>query len=128
MKTVTAAIIVKDGYVLATRRASGQSLAGHWEFPGGKVEPGETLAQCLARELKEELGLDVSVGEVIAESEYHYDHGAIRLIALRTEILEGTITLTVHDEAKWVLPTKLEDLQLAPADIPIARALRELKL
>jgi len=128
IKTVTAAIIVKDGCVLATRRARGQSLAGFWEFPGGKVEPGETLAQCLVRELKEELGLDTSVGEIVAESEYHYDHGAIRLVALRTKILDGTICLTVHDEAKWVPPYRLEELALAPADIPIARVLRELKL
>lgn len=128
MKTVTAAVIFKDGYVLATRRGPGQSLAGNWEFPGGKVEPGETLAQCLARELKEELGLDVSVGDVIAESEYQYDHGAIRLIALKTEIVAGTLSLTVHDRAEWVLPSRLEELQLAPADIPIARVLRKMSL
>ncbi len=128
MKTVTAAVLVKNGRILITRRGPGESLAGYWEFPGGKVEPGESLEQCLARELKEELGLVISVGDVLAESEYHYEHGAIRLIAMKAMLQSGTILLTVHDEVKWVLPAELEALNLAPADIPIAQRLKELTL
>jgi 8-oxo-dGTP diphosphatase len=126
MKIVTAAVIVRNGHVLVTRRAPGEKLAGLWEFPGGKLESGETLQQCLARELKEELGINVSVGDIVAESEYHYDHGTIRLVALRTEILSGNLELTVHDRAEWVAPAAFERLPLAPADLPIARTLKEL--
>lgn len=126
MKTVTAAIIYDAGRVLLTRRAPGEKLAGLWEFPGGKVEPDETLEQCLTRELLEELGLEVSVGGVVAESSYTYDHGSIHLVALEATILRGPLTLTVHDQAEWVFPHALDQFPLAPADIAIARAVQEL--
>jgi 8-oxo-dGTP diphosphatase len=119
-QTVTAAVIIHEGRVLITRRKPGEKLAGLWEFPGGKVEPGETLEDCLARELREELDLVVSVGTVLAESIYHYEHGSIRLVALQTEVCEGTITLSVHDKAEWVHPRDLCNFSLAPADIAIA--------
>jgi 8-oxo-dGTP diphosphatase len=120
MKTVTAGVIIQDGRVLIVRRSPGETLAGMWEFPGGKVEIGETLEACLARELHEELGLNVSVGPVLTESVYHYDHGSIRLIAMRTEVRDGTIKLSVHDKFEWVDPRDLRNFSLAPADIPIA--------
>ena len=120
MKTVTAAIIVEEGKILIARRAPGEKLAGMWEFPGGKVEGEETLVDCLTRELREELGVSVSVGPIVAESVYEYPHGSIRLIALRTRILAGTLSLTVHDQVDWVAPDNLLRYQLAPADIPIA--------
>lgn len=126
MKTVTAGILEKTGKILVVRRAPGEKLAGLWEFPGGKVEDGESLESCLHRELREELGLQCRVGDVIAESEYHYAHGAFRLVALRATIIEGDLELTVHDEAKWLAPEELELVELAPADIPIARRLKEL--
>lgn len=121
MKTVTAAIIVEHGKVLIARRAPGQMLAGMWEFPGGKVEGAETLAQCLVRELREELGLTVVVGTIVAESTYCYDHGELRLVAMDTRIISGTPTPVVHDQIHWVAPSDLEGYNLAPADIPIAR-------
>lgn len=126
MKTVTAAIIYDTGRVLLTRRGPKEKLAGLWEFPGGKVEPEETLEQCLTRELREELGLEVSVGDVVAESVYTYAHGAIRLVAMEAKILRGQLTLTVHDQAEWVLPNMLEQFSLAPADVPIASAVHRL--
>jgi 8-oxo-dGTP diphosphatase len=125
MKTVTAAVIVQGGRVLITRRRPGEKLAGMWEFPGGKVETGETLENCLARELREELGLIVEVGTVLAESIYHYEHGSIRLVAMQAVVCDGTITLSVHDRAEWVHPRDLSSFSLAPADIPIADRLKK---
>jgi 8-oxo-dGTP diphosphatase len=126
MKTVTAAIIWDGGRVLLTRRGPGEKLSGLWEFPGGKVEPAETLEQCLTRELREELGIEVCVGCVMAESVYTYDHGAIRLVAMEVRILKGQLTLSVHDQAEWVPPHALEQFALAPADVPIAREVKKL--
>lgn len=125
MKTVTAAIIWKNNQVLLTRRAPEQKLAGFWEFPGGKVEEGESLKQCLERELAEELGAESTVGEEIVTSEHHYDHGAINLVAMSTDLLNEDLTLSVHNKAIWVSVADLMNYQLAPADIPIAAYLQE---
>ena len=123
-KLVTAAILRRGNAVLLTRRAEGEKLAGLWEFPGGKVHEGETPEVCLARELKEELALECAIGEKVAESEYHYDHGAFRILAYEAEIQSGTLKLTVHDRAEWVEIKELLNHNLAPADIPIAEALQ----
>ena len=121
MTVVTAAIIRNGGRVLISRRMPGQRLAGYWEFPGGKIEAGESPQACLERELMEEFGITAKAGDQIAESVYRYDHGAIRLVALSTEILAGKLVPTVHDRIAWVLPEDLLNYQLAPADVPIAR-------
>jgi len=110
--------------VLLTRRAEGEKLAGCWEFPGGKVQEGETPEACLARELREELTLECTIGARVAASEYHYDHGAFEIVAYEAEIVSGTLTLSVHDQAEWVPIASLLDYLLAPADIPIARGIR----
>ncbi len=119
MKDVTAAVIIRDGKVLVTLRAQGEAHAGWWEFPGGKVENGETPEQCLRRELNEELGLDTLVGDKLAESIYDYESGAIRLLAYRTEITGGELRLSVHEEARWVPASDLGNYKLLPADRPI---------
>jgi 8-oxo-dGTP diphosphatase len=126
MKTVTAAIILDGSKVLIARRGPNEKLAGFWEFPGGKVENEETLQECLERELLEELGIRSRVHEVIAENEYHYGHGAIRLVGLRTEALSGQTKMTVHDAIEWVDVTQLTNFDLAPADVPIAIELQRL--
>ncbi len=110
--------------MLLTRRAEGEKLAGYWEFPGGKVHEGETPEACLARELLEELALECAIGEKVAASEYHYDHGAFEIVAYEAEIISGTLTLSVHDRADWVPIASLLDYPLAPADIPIARCIQ----
>ncbi len=122
MKDVTAAVIIRDGRVLITRRAEGQAHAGWWEFPGGKVEEGESPEECLRRELREELGVDTIIGAKLAESIYEYDTGSIRLMAYETTITAGEIRLTVHEEALWAGVSDLESLMLLPADRPIAEA------
>lgn len=126
MINVTAAVIIKDGKVLIARRGAGRHLAGKWEFPGGKVEQGETPEECLARELKEEFEITVKVGAFIMESVFHYDDtgDTIRLLAYQAKYVGGSFRLRDHDKIKWVSPEELEKCDLAPADVPIAKAIR----
>ncbi|MGD9947319.1 MAG: (deoxy)nucleoside triphosphate pyrophosphohydrolase [Desulfobulbus sp.] len=123
MKTVTAAVLRRGETVLLTRRKPGQKQGGYWEFPGGKVEDGERLQSCLQREIAEELGIVIQAGDILATSDYQYDHGAIRLVALSAEIISGTLCPTVHDRMEWVPVGNLLQYQLSPADIPIAESL-----
>lgn len=123
MVIVTAALIRRDGQVLLTRRAPGQPMAGRWEFPGGTVEPGETPAQCLGRELREELGIEAAIGEQVASTDHVYPRGPIRLLLFAVPSFSGSITLNVHDKLAWVEPADLLSYDLAPADVPLARSL-----
>ncbi|AGA69050.1 ADP-ribose pyrophosphatase [Desulfitobacterium dichloroeliminans LMG P-21439] len=120
MKDVTAAIIIIDGQVLIARRAPGEKHAGGWEFPGGKVEVGESPEECLRRELFEEFGVEVEVKEFVMESVYTYPQGSIRLLAYQVNILRGEPQLRVHDCYEWVNTDELLDYNLLPADVPIA--------
>jgi 8-oxo-dGTP diphosphatase len=100
--SVTAAILARDGKVLIAQRKSSDHLAGKWEFPGGKIEEGESPEECLRRELHEEFGVDTSIGEFLAESVYHYDHISIRLLAYRTFLEHGKLEPKDHDAYAWV--------------------------
>lgn len=121
MKIVTAAIIFdKKGNVLLTRRKKGEQNEGFWEFPGGKLRERETLEECLRRELLEELKVHSSIGKLVAESTYEYDHGKIKLAAFLTALNTDIFVLSVHDKYEWVSPLNLLDYNLTPADIPIA--------
>ena len=124
MKEVSAAIIIEDGKVLLARRAKGEKLAGYWEFPGGKREEDETIDECLVREIREELSLDIEVVGEFDTSDYEYPGGEIRLIGLLAEIQNGVISKTVHDLVEWIDISSVLDYQLAPADIPLAERLR----
>lgn len=128
MLDVTAAIIIKNNKILCARRKPGFHMARHWEFPGGKIEPGETPQQCLQRELKEELTIHSKVGSFFAESCYDYGSKQIRLLCYFVDYISGTITLSDHDEVKWLYPHELLKLQWAPADIPIVEKLVKLRL
>ena len=81
MIDVTAAIIQREGLILAARRKQGSHMAGYWEFPGGKIEPGETPEECLQRELKEELSIESKIGPFFEESCYDYGTKQIRLLS-----------------------------------------------
>lgn len=124
MKKVTAAIIINNGKILIAQRAENQKLAGKWEFPGGKIEPGETPEECLKREINEELGIDIEVNDFFDESTYKYDTGAIRLLAYKSRWIDGEYKLTVHSQIKWVKPHELENYEFAPADIPFVNKLK----
>ncbi|WP_304226054.1 NUDIX domain-containing protein [Gracilinema caldarium] len=123
VRPVAAAILEQDGKVLIARRAPGQKQAGLWEFPGGKLEAGETPEQCLEREITEELGVKIKVGPFFAENLYSYRSGTIRLMAYRARVLGGQLRLAVHSEVRWVSPLELLQHELSPADVKIARLL-----
>ncbi len=118
---VAAAIIVKDHKVFLARRKPGAHLAGFWEFPGGKLEEGETPEQCLARELLEEFNIQVRVGHFVGESLYDYGAKLIRLLAYEVEHVSGDFELIDHDEMRWLDESELDDVNWAPADIPLVK-------
>ena len=125
---VAAALIDADGRVLICQRPEGKQLAGLWEFPGGKVEPGETPEACLIRELDEELGIQVNhaclAPFVFASHGYETFHLLMPLFLLRR--WEGEVTRREHAALKWVQPEKLFDYPMPPADAPLCAWLRDL--
>jgi len=125
MKQVTAGIIIDGGKVFIARRGPNSSLPGVWEFPGGKVEKGETPEECLKRELLEEFKIEVQVGTFYCESAYHYEHGAINLLCYITHHLSGDFILSVHDEFAWATFEELRGFVFAPADIPVVEKIIE---
>ena len=119
MIIVTAAIIEKDGLVLTARRGKGKHLAGYWEFPGGKLEKGESPEVCLARELKEEFDVETSVGTFFAESIHNYDGKMVKLLAYLVTHDKGDFKLIDHDKVLWLSPQELGSINWAPADVPL---------
>ncbi len=115
--TVTAAVLEKDGRILIARRKRGDRLADKWEFPGGKIEEGETPEACLRRELQEELGIDVSVGGFVGRSCHRYPHGEIELLAYRVTHLSGDFQLHDHEEIRWVSPGGSATVMIFPRPI-----------
>jgi len=118
--TVVAAAVVRGGRVLVVRRAPGQKLEGKWEFPGGKVEPGETDQAALEREMREELGVAGRTEEFVGESVFSYAFGEVLLRLYRFNWRSGDMRLTVHDRLMWAAPGSLAGVDFAPADAPLA--------
>lgn len=125
MQTVTAAILIRGGKVLIGQRKAGKRMAHLWEFPGGKLEPGETPEECLAREIREELAVDVVIREFFGESVYHYEHGTVRLLAYRVDWTAGELTPLDHQDCRWVRIEDLADYDFVPADIPFVQKLQK---
>lgn len=124
MIEVAAAIIEDtDGRILIARRRAGKSQAGLWEFPGGKIEAGESPEDCLRRELLEEMNIEIEPYAFFAVSEHAYETVTIRLIAYKAKMLGGTIRLSDHDEYRWVQAGELTQYLFAPADIPFVEQL-----
>lgn len=121
---VIAAVIRRGDDVLLCQRREG-ALAGKWEFPGGKLEDGETPEQCLKREIEEELAIDIEVGHIYQAVHAHYDHGDFLIIAYLAEHVGGEISLRVHSACAWVNVADLDRYDLADANVPIARSLKE---
>lgn len=120
---VTAAVLFQRGRLLLAKRTPHSSLPGVWELPGGKVESGETPESCLAREMREEFGVEVAVGELFGTNTHAYDHGCFEILAYPIEIVAGELQALEHEAFDWFLPSEVEQLDVAPADIPIVRAL-----
>ena len=118
---VIAAIIVKNGKIFVARRKAGVHLAGFWEFPGGKLELGETPQQCLARELKEEFTITARIGVFVGESIHDYGTKIVRLMAYQVEHQAGDFELIDHDEMCWLSLDELNSVEWAPADIPLVK-------
>lgn len=123
MKQVTAAVIEKDGKILIAQRRQGDTLAGKWEFPGGKIEPGETPEACLERELMEEFGVETRIGAFICSSKFEYKHLPIELLVYRAEHVAGEFKLNDHDRIEWVTRADLAGYDFSSADIPVVKLL-----
>ena len=102
IKVVCGIIYNEDNEIFIARRRKGKSMAGKWEFPGGKLEDGEREPECLKRELFEELGMQVEIREKVGENIHHYDTFSIRLIAYRCTFISATYQKTDHDAYVWV--------------------------
>lgn len=123
MIKVVCGLIFRDGRILICRRASNKSLAGYWEFPGGKIEPNESMEDCIRRELFEELNMTVEVDSYFMTVRHSYDTFDIELMAYICEFKLSSFTMTDHDRFEWVEIKDLVNWRLAPADIPIAEEL-----
>jgi len=122
MLDVTCAIIEKDDKVLCAQRSAQMSHALKWEFPGGKLEPGETLAACLKREIKEELGLDIAIWKQLPASKHTYNlTKEICLHPFICTIQAGTINLKEHKQIVWLTLNELKALDWVEADVPALR-------
>ncbi len=126
MKTikVVAAIIVDKNKIFATQRGYGD-FKGGWEFPGGKIEPGEMPQEALMREIKEELDIEIQVGELIDTIEYDYPNFHLSMDCFWTEIASGDLILKEHAAAKWLTKDELDSIEWLPADITLIDKLRK---
>ena len=119
MTNVTCGIILKGGKVLVVQRSEAMQLALKWEFPGGKIQAGETEEQCLHRELKEELGIEIEILEKLESKPFHYEKLSINLIPFVANHLSGEIMLHEHKDFKWLTQGELTALDWALADVPV---------
>lgn len=121
---VVAAIIQKENKILATKRGYGEFI-NMWEFPGGKIESGETKEQALVREIKEELNIEISVDKFALDIEYQYPNFYLFMSCFMCSIKEGSIELLEHNDGKWITKEELNTLNWLPADIDAVNYLKE---
>jgi 8-oxo-dGTP diphosphatase len=125
---VSAAVLIEDGRVLLTRRKAGTHLAGAWEFPGGKVEPGEDPRDGLARELREELGIEATAREILEVTFHRYAERAVLLLFYRARRAASSPEPQVLDTAgfRWARAEELDASEFPPADVAILERVRAL--
>lgn len=121
---VVCAILEQDGHVLIAKRKHGLSNAGRWEFPGGRLEIGESPEAALLRELSEEFGARAQVLDLVGSNTHAYPDKEVELIAYRVKLLTADMILKEHDEIRWVEPVNLLAYDLTEADRPIAAMLK----
>jgi 8-oxo-dGTP diphosphatase len=122
---VTAALIEKQGCYLIALRPFGDENGGLWEFPGGKIKPGETPKECLKREIREELGIEIEVLGLFASQVHKKGEKDIELLAYKARWIAGEIDLMDHAALRWIEPSSFHEVEWSPADVPIAERLRE---
>lgn len=120
---VVAAIIQREGTFFATQRGYGE-LEGMWEFPGGKIEPGETAASALKREIQEELGIDITIDGFLCTTEYDYPSFHLTMHCYLCGIEDGEIELREHKSARWLTAETLDDMEWLPADKEVVESLK----
>ena len=120
---VCAAIVNTEGKVLIAERRADKKLGGFWEFPGGKLEVGESLEDALRREIKEELNISIQVKHLLHIQPYSYEHGAVLILFYLCDSPQGALQLTDHSQVLWSTMAELKNLKLLPAN---AEALEEL--
>ncbi len=121
---VVAAIIQKENKILATKRGYGEFI-NMWEFPGGKIESGETKEQALVREIKEELNIEINVDKFAIDIEYQYPNFYLFMSCFMCSIKEGSIELLEHNDGKWITKEELNTLNWLLADIDAVNYLKE---
>lgn len=119
MVHVTCAIVLEGSKVLVTQRSEVMKLPLKWEFPGGKIDSGESAEACIKRELLEELNIEVEILERLSDSSFEYPTFTINLIPFIARLKAGELTLREHKDLKWLHPDELKELDWAPADLPI---------
>ena len=122
---VAAALIIRNGTVLATQRGYGD-YKDWWEFPGGKIEPHETAAEAVEREIKEELDAEIRAGELICTVEYDYPRFHLFMYCIRCELVSESITLLEHESARWLSKEELDTVRWLPSDLEVIEALRSM--
>ena len=127
MKTVhvAAAVILRDGQVFATQRGYG-AYKDYWEFPGGKIEPGETAEEALAREIREELDTEIAVEAPFDRVEYDYPDFHLSMQCFLCRVIRGSLVLKEHEAAAWLDRDRLDDVRWLPADETVISRLREI--
>ena len=118
---VVCAIIEKEGKFLAARKAAGLSNEGLWEFPGGKINRGESPEQALVREIKEEINIEIKIRKSLSPVIYHYPEKSIKLIPFICTFTEGSPEALEHEQIVFVNGNEAQDLEWAPADIPVLK-------
>lgn len=121
---VAAAVLIREGCLLITQRLPQSHLAGMWEFPGGKRKPGESLRECLVRELREELNIRVIVGELLETIEYDYPEKTVGLNFFKCRYGGGDIQALGCQRFAWVRPDELGNYRFPPANEPLVNKLR----
>lgn len=125
---VVGAVIIEDEKILCAQRGTMKALPLKWEFPGGKIEAGESPQEALQREINEEMRCKIEIGEQIEQTTYEYDFGIVHLTTFYCKLIEGKPVLTEHVAIKWLSPKDLHSLDWAPADIPAIEKLSKLTI